>query len=287
MYILLSLFRNLRDTDMFSKSDPIAVLYHKPFATTNWVELRRTECISNALNPDFATKIPITYHFEEQQHLKFCIYDIDSRNPNLDNHDFLGEYECSLATLVSTGKIDKPLVDKGCNVSCGNIIIISEEMSACKEEMIIQFIGKNLLNNHWFGSISPFLEFYKANEDNTYTLVHRTDPVRKCINPVWKDFKTQLRSFCSGDYDRTIKVNCREFKNSGNHKLIGSFTTNVRKLLEGPGPQNVYQLINEDKMVRKKYCLYFYLVSKQLDAIHFIIMNIVHMQPCDSNNLTM
>ncbi|XP_018015723.1 copine-8 [Hyalella azteca] len=243
--------RNLRDTDVFSKSDPIAVLYYKPFATNKWLELRRTECISNTLNPDFVTKLPITYHFEEQQHLKFCIYDIDSRNPNLDNHDFLGEYECSLATLVSEGKVEKPLVDKGCNVSCGNIIIVAEEMSACREEMTIQFIGKNLVNNHWFGKISPFLEFYKANEDNSFTLVHRTEPVRHCINPVWKDFKAQLRSFCSGDYDRTIKVNCREFVNSGNHKLLGSFMTNVRTLLQGPGPQNVYLLIDEDKKKRK------------------------------------
>lgn len=227
------------------------MLYHKPFASTSWVELRRTECISNTLNPDFATKLPITYHFEEQQHLKFCIYDIDSTNPKLETHDFLGEYECSLATLVSSGKVEMPLVDKGCNVSCGNIIIISEEMSACKEEMNIQFIGKNLVNTHWFGSISPFLEFYKANEDGSFTLVHRTEHARKCLNPIWKDFKTQLRSFCSGDYDRTIKVNCREYHNSGNHKLIGTFVTNVRKLLEGPGEHNIYQLIDEDKRVRQ------------------------------------
>ena len=241
--------RNLRDTDVFSKSDPIAVLYHKPFASNHWVELKRTECIANTLNPDFATKIKITYHFEEQQHLKFCIYDIDSANPVLDKHDFLGEYECSLATLVSSGRVEKPLIDKGCNVSCGNIIIISEELSACKEDMTIQFFGKNLTNKHWFGSISPFLEFYKANEDGTFLLVHRTEPVRNCVNPVWKEFKTQLRSFCSGDYDRTVKVCCKEFITSGSHKLIGSFMTNVRMLKEGPGANNVYELINEERKV--------------------------------------
>uniref|UniRef100_A0A6A7FQ31 Copine-8-like n=1 Tax=Hirondellea gigas TaxID=1518452 RepID=A0A6A7FQ31_9CRUS len=124
-------------------------------------------------------------------------------------------------------------------------------MIACKEEMNIQFIGKNLVNKHWFGKISPFLEFFKANEDGTFTLVHRTESVRNCLNPVWKDFKTQLRSFCSADYDRTIKINCREFSNSGNHKLIGSFMTNVRKMLKGPGPENIYPLVDEEKKKHK------------------------------------
>ncbi|KAK7085469.1 Copine-9 [Halocaridina rubra] len=243
--------RNLRDTDVFSKSDPICVVFYQPFGSTQWAELKRTECIDNTLNPDFATKIPITYHFEEQQHLKFQFYDIDSNSPSLDNHDFLGEYECTLAQLVSSRSVHKPLVNKDYYGDNGSVIIVTEELSSCKEEMTVQFVGKHLENKSWFSSLNPFLEFYKANEDGTFTLVHRTENARSTQAPYWKPFAIPLRTFCSGDHDRNIKVNCRDFKANGNHKLIGTFYTTVRKLLDGPGASNNYWLINEERMRKK------------------------------------
>ncbi|XP_066942363.1 copine-8-like isoform X1 [Macrobrachium rosenbergii] len=239
--------RNLRDTDVFSKSDPICVLLYQPFGSAQWTELKRTECIDNTLNPDFATKIPVTYHFEEQQHLKFLIYDIDSDSPNLAHHDFIGEYECTLAQLVSARTVHKPLVNKEYSGDNGSILLVTEELSSCKEELVVQFVGKKLENRSWFSSLNPFLEFYKANEDGTFTLVHRTETARSTEAPVWKEFSVQLRTFCSGDYERNIKVNCRDFKSSGNHKLIGVFHTTVSKLMEGPGATNNYWVINEEK----------------------------------------
>ncbi|KAL7640170.1 UNVERIFIED_CONTAM: hypothetical protein RMT77_009584 [Armadillidium vulgare] len=242
--------RSLRDTDVFSKSDPVCIIMHRPFGANKWAEYKRTECISNTLNPDFATKILITYNFEVQQHLKFCVYDIDSKNPNLDNHDFLGEFETTLGQLVSSRVLERPLIDKNCSyISCGNIRIITEELSSCREELILQLNGREFENKKWFGSISPFLEFSKANEDGTFTLVHRTEQARKTSTPVWKEFSVPLRSFCSGDYDRNLKVNAKDFVSSGNHKLFGTFHTTVRKLSEGG--ENTYHVINEEKQKRK------------------------------------
>lgn len=244
--------RNLRDTDVFTKSDPVCVIYYQPFGAKQWAEYKRTECVENTLNPDFATKIPITYHFEEQQHLKFLIYDIDYNSPNLDLHDFLGEFECTLAHLVSSQKVHKPLVNKNYSGDNGSIVIVTEELSSCKEELDVQFVGKNLENKSWFSSINPFLEFLKANEDGTFTLVYRTDRARSTQNPAWKEFSVPLRTFCSGDYERNIQVHCKDYKQNGNHKLIGSFYTTVRKLTEGGlGPNNTYWLINEEKKKRK------------------------------------
>lgn len=242
--------RSLRDTDVFSKSDPVCIVMYRPFGANKWVEYKRTECISNTLNPEFANKIPITYNFEVQQHLKFCIYDIDSRNPNLDNHDFLGEFETTLGQLVSCRTLEKPLIDKNCSyISCGNIIITSEELSSCREELILQFNGKEFENKKWFGSISPFMEFYKSNEDGSFTLIHRTEQARKTNAPVWKEFSVPLRSFCSGDYDRNLKISVKDFVSSGNHKPFGNFYTTVRKL--SGGEDNTYWVINEDKKKRK------------------------------------
>jgi len=50
-------FRNLLDCDVFSKSDPMCVVYMKTPETTKWIEICRTECINNSLNPNFVTKV--------------------------------------------------------------------------------------------------------------------------------------------------------------------------------------------------------------------------------------
>ncbi|KAG7153993.1 Copine-8-like 2, partial [Homarus americanus] len=242
---------NLRDTDVFSKSDPICVVFYQPFGSRQWAEYKRTECIDNTLNPDFAKKISITYHFEEQQPLKFMLYDIDSDSHSLDHHDFLGKYECTLAQLVSARTVHKPLVNENFVGDNGSILLVTEELTSCKEEFDLQFVGKQLENRNWFSSLNPFLEFFKVNEDGTFTLVHRTNPASRTESPVWLDFSVKLRSFCSGDYDRNIKVNCQNFQKSGNHKLIGSFYTTVRRLTEGPGPSNTYYLINEERKKKK------------------------------------
>lgn len=237
--------------DVLSKSDPLCVLYYQPFGSKQWAEFKRTECLQNTLNPDFATKIPITYHFEEQQHLKFMIFDIDSTSQNVNDHDFLGEFECTLAQLVSSHTLHKNLVNACYEGNNGSILIVTEELGSCKEELDIQFIGQNLENRNWFCSINPFLELFKANEDGTFTLVHRTDPARSTKNPVWKEFSAPLRSFCSGDYDRNIQVSCKDFKTNGNHKLIGSCNTTVRKLIDKTDSSTTYWLINEERKKQK------------------------------------
>lgn len=43
--------------DVFSRSDPMCVVYHHPLGMTHWVELVRTEVIYDCLDPDFVTKV--------------------------------------------------------------------------------------------------------------------------------------------------------------------------------------------------------------------------------------
>ena len=65
--------KNLRDMDVFSKSDPMCVVYLQPFGSKRWQEVARTEIIRNNLNPEFTTKVKLNYLFEEQQHIKFQV----------------------------------------------------------------------------------------------------------------------------------------------------------------------------------------------------------------------
>ncbi|KAF6031304.1 CPNE9 [Bugula neritina] len=112
--------RNLIDADIFSKSDPMCVVFTKQFASDRWRELGRTETIWDNLNPDFVKKFELDYYFEEKQILKFEIYDIDSQSADLSKHDFLGTMECSLGEIVSAGRLKRAL--KGPKANSGSIV---------------------------------------------------------------------------------------------------------------------------------------------------------------------
>jgi len=242
--------RNLRDMDVFSKSDPVCVVFIKPFGSQKWSEIKRTECIKNNLNPHWVTKVQMNYMFEEQQPLKFAIFDLDSNSVHLDDHDFIGSSETSLGQIVSNGSVILDLVNpeyaRGTN---GSLVVTCEELSMCKDELHLQFLGKKLDKKDFFGSSDPFLVFSRSNEGGSYTVVHKSEHLKNNINPCWKAFLVSVRTLCNGDHDRNIKVECFDHNNSGNHSLIGEFYITVRQLLQGPGPENVYDCINPKKRV--------------------------------------
>jgi len=244
--------RNLRDMDVFSKSDPICVVSTKPFGSHNYMEIKRTECIDNNLNPQWVTKVQMNYMFEEQQHLKFDIYDVDSNTRDLSQHDFLGSCTVTLGQIVSAGSVVLDLLHPNYNKgTSGSLIVSSEELSMCKDELQLQFLAKKLDKKDWFGSSDPFLRFNRANEGGSYTVVHQTEHINNNCNPMWKKFTIPVRTLCNGDLDRNLKVECFDHNMNGNHSLIGEFFVTVRQLLEGPGPSNEHPCINPKKKSKK------------------------------------
>ena len=202
----------------------------------------------------------MAYHFEEQQYLKFDMYDIDCDSAQLNDHDFLGTATCTLGQIISagggrSGGIGRilPLTNPNYNGSCGEITITAEEMFVCKDDVEIQLMGKSLDKKDIFGSSDPFLLISRANEHaNDFTLVHRTEYIRNNVNPVWKEFSIPVRTLCNGDLDRSLKFECYDHNKNGKHSFIGEFFTTLRRLVVGPGPSNVYPCINGKKKKKKR-----------------------------------
>lgn len=235
--------RNLVDMDLMSKSDPMCVLYVKQFASEQWREVGRTEVIWDNLNPAFVKKFILDYFFEESQKLKFEMYDVDSESHDLRKHDFLGSMECTLGEVVSLNQLQRPL--RGPKPDSGSILLVSaEELSSCKDEITMQFCATKLDKKDLFGKSDPFLCFSRTNENESFTVVHKTEVIMKTLNPTWKSFTLPVRTLCNGDLDRVIKVECFDWNRSGSHELIGQFLTSVRELARGPGPTNDYECIN-------------------------------------------
>ncbi|XP_010566454.1 PREDICTED: copine-3 isoform X3 [Haliaeetus leucocephalus] len=243
---------NLLDKDVGSKSDPLCVLLQNT-SGQQWYEVDRTERVKNSLNPKFAKKFLIDYYFELVQKLKFGIYDIDNKTFDLNDDDFLGEFECTLGQVVSSRTLTKPLVLKnGRPAGRGSITITAEEVKD-NRVVVLEVEARKLDSKDFFGKSDPYLEFHKQTGDGNWVMVHRTEVIKNNLNPVWRPFKISLNSLCYSDMDKSIKVECYDYDSDGSHDLIGSFQTTMSKLKEASRSSPVeFECINEKKRQKKK-----------------------------------
>ncbi|KFO78727.1 Copine-5, partial [Cuculus canorus] len=249
--------RHLLDKDTFSKSDPLCVLYTQRPGCRQWREFGRTEVIDNTLNPDFLRKFVLDYFFEEKQNLRFDLYDVDSKSPDLSKHVSVGPALLHLGGtpgspcpphLVAHGPFRSGIPGK----KCGTIILLAEELGNCRDVATLQFCANKLDKKDFFGKSDPFMVFYRSNEDGTFTICHKTEVVRNTLNPVWQAFTIPVRALCNGDYDRAIKVEVYDWDRDGSHDFIGEFTTSYRELARGQSQFNVYEVVNPRKKMKKK-----------------------------------
>ncbi|TNN00127.1 hypothetical protein fugu_011373 [Takifugu bimaculatus] len=213
----------------------------------------RTEVIDNTLNPDFVRKFILDYFFEERQNLRFDLYDLDCKSDNLSKHDFLGQAFCTLGEIVGSlgGRLEKPLIGIP-GKKCGTIIVRAEELSNCRESVMLQFCGNKLDKKDFFGKSDPFLVFYRSNEDGSYTICHKTEVVKNTLDPVWQAFKIPVRALCNGDYDRSIKVEVYDWDRDGGHDFIGEFSTSYREMSRSQSQFHIYEVLNPKKKGKKK-----------------------------------
>uniref|UniRef100_A0A8C7KBH9 Copine 5 n=1 Tax=Oncorhynchus kisutch TaxID=8019 RepID=A0A8C7KBH9_ONCKI len=240
----------------------LVVLYTQGVETKQWREFGRTEVIDNTLDPDFVRKYILDYFFEEKQNLRFDVYDIDSKSPDLAKHDFLGQVFCTLGEIVGSpaSRLEKPLGEhlKACGSlnshgilgkKCGTIILSAEELGNCREVATMQFCAHKLDKKDFFGKSDPFMVFYRSNEDGTCTICHKTEVVKNTLNPVWQAISIPVRALCNGDFDRTIKAEVYDWDRDGSHDFIGEFTTSYRDLSRGQSQFNVYEVSGEEGRV--------------------------------------
>ncbi|NXP16604.1 CPNE2 protein, partial [Scytalopus superciliaris] len=243
--------QNLLDRDVTSKSDPFCVLFME--VNGKWVELDRTETAVNNLNPAFAKKFIIDYHFEEVQKLKFALFDQDKSSTQLYEHDFLGEFSCTLGMIVSSKKITRTLLlGNGKPAGKGMITIAAQELSD-NRVITLSMAGRKLDKKDLFGKSDPFLEFHKPGDDGKWMLVHRTEVIKYTLDPVWKPFTVPLVSLCDGDVEKLIKVICYDYDSDGGHDFIGEFQTSVARLCEAQDASPLeLECINPKKQKKKK-----------------------------------
>ncbi|XP_061582968.1 copine-1 isoform X2 [Cololabis saira] len=241
---------DLLDKDVGSKSDPLCVLLQK--SGDQWTELCRTERIKNTESPSFSERLRVDYHFETVQDLKLGVYDIDNSSSDLGDDDYLGGVELTLGQIVSSKTLTRPLqLKKGKPAGKGSITITAEEIKD-NRAIVLELEARKLDKKDTFGKSDPFLEFFKQGDDGKWQLVHRTEVVKNNLNPSWKKFTIPLHTFCSGDLEKPLKVDCSDYDSDGSHDLIGSFTTKVSELQKADGSAVEFDCLHPEKLKKKK-----------------------------------
>ncbi|KAK6911478.1 C2 domain [Dillenia turbinata] len=229
----------LRDRDITSKSDPMAVVYLKK-NDGNLEELGRTEVIMNNLDPSWIKKVTVAYQFEIVQHLVFRIYDVDTKYHNLSvkmlqlsNQDFLGEATCVLSEIVT--KQSRTLTvnlqnkeGRGRPGSLGTLSIHAEETVASKNAVELVFHCEHLDNKDIFSKSDPFLRISRIVETGDLIPICKTEVVNNNLNPTWRPVSLTMQQF--GSKENPLVIECFDFNSSGNHQLIGKMQKSVADL---------------------------------------------------------
>lgn len=119
----------------------------------------------------------LNYNFEAVQKLKFEVWDVDP-----DDKEFLGTAETTLGEIVShSGRQYIKQLTGIPGKGCGEIIIVTEELSSCKQIVSMQLRGVNLERKSWFWRNDPFIVLSRSNEDGTYSVVTKSEPVSKYL----------------------------------------------------------------------------------------------------------
>lgn len=227
--------KGLRDRDITSKSDPVCVVFLEnrnysaygayssfypssagaefpsPNNPTNqtvdshlsWKEVGRTECIKNCLSPHFKVQVTVPYHFEELQHIRLGLWDIDSKKQDLKTHDFLGDVRTTVAELVMAGVWESPLTSKepkdlktafGGRRDLGKITVIVHEGRDGGNMLIkASMSGKKLDRKDFFISSDPYFIVSQLGKNAaSRSQLYKSEVVRRTVNPTWRPFQFKV-----------------------------------------------------------------------------------------------
>jgi len=243
----------LRNADVGSKSDPIAVVYLRT-EDRPYTEIGRTEWLKDNLNPNFVKTIRVRYTFEVTQYLRFVLYDIDDIHANLSKADLLGEVESTLAAVVSapSGVFSEQLTyTKNTKIKAGTLSVYAEEVKESNFEVNFALEGKNLAKMDLFGKSDPYLVVNQRVGSNLVP-VYKTETIMKTLNPVWHPFTLTAQKLCGGDFDRPIVFDCYDWDKVGAPDHIGVCETTLRAMQDAHGEMEL-PLINPKKAGKRGY----------------------------------
>ena len=231
---------DLVNLDLFSKSDPMVVLYTMVPQVGSWQEHGRTEVVTDSLNPRFIKPFILDYKFQEVQPLKFVVYDVDNAY-GLEEQDLIGQVKVNLAEIVGargqavTREIDYKNRMKG--RKRGYFSVFCEELKASggrADTVLMRLATKDVTKASKFSRVG-----------DQYIVVSRRGPGGGGDVPVYRTESHRGASarfqhvtlrkdrLCHDDPQHEIVFEVWEWRLRTDHVLLGTATTTLEELTKG------------------------------------------------------
>jgi len=254
--------RDLVQKDFASKSDPFVVIYLK--SNDKFKEIGRTEVIYDNHDPNFSQQFRLDYYFEQQQILRFDVFDEDKKgSQKLSDHDVLGSCTMNLGEIVHEPGcvMAKKLMHRGKLVKnkkskkLSHLIATVEKVN-CKGNQLVtlQFSCKGLPKmDGLFGKSDPYFLIERTREDGKKVTVYgnRDHHIKRNLNPRFKPFKIETQTLCNNDEYRPIIISLYDWDKNGSDDFIGSIETSLYELKTKPQSMAIKRQSHKKKM--KKY----------------------------------
>ncbi|XP_026458530.1 protein BONZAI 3-like [Papaver somniferum] len=169
--------KQLRNMDVFSKSDPMAVVYAKR-SDGNLEEIGRTEVIMNSLDPAWITKISIAYQFEIVQPLVFRVYDVDTKYHNIFPFDKL-KIQKSVGDLekLYVGQVGEHFVIPSTSRKDYMKVVLKGQLHVDRFIQKTQYSFLDYISSGFELNFMVAVDFTASNGDpHSYTSLHYIDP---------------------------------------------------------------------------------------------------------------
>ncbi|PNW85064.1 hypothetical protein CHLRE_03g170200v5 [Chlamydomonas reinhardtii] len=196
--------------------------------------------IANTYDPAFVKRFRLVFHFEKTQKLRLIVVDVDKgQDPSSispDDCNFLGKAEFELGEVVTARakRYERPLQKKNGEAwESSTMLLVPEEVSACKDVYRFQLKAFELKNADTFGKSDPYLQISRMQEDGvTWLPVYKTNVVNNCLKPVWKDVNVRAAQLNNGDIYRPLRLQVFDYSVSGNHQLLGQVDLSTQRMME-------------------------------------------------------
>lgn len=225
-----------------------------------WKEVERTECIKNCLSPHFKVQITVPYHFEQLQHIRLGLWDIDSKKADLSTHDFLGDVRTTVAELVMAGVWESPLTSPnrkdlkrsfGGKRDLGTITVIVHESRDGGNMLIKVAMSAKKLDrkDFWISSDPYFIVSQLGKNAASRSQLYKSEVIRRSINPVWRPFQFKV-AIPKGGGKSDIKLEFLVY-DKDNHRRDDEIGKAVHSLEDVEKTQSV-PVLNEHKKIRRR-----------------------------------
>lgn len=251
--------QNLHNKDKRSLSDPFVVVYMRS-GPEKWVEIGRSEIISNTLNPNFVKSVSISYRFEEVQHIRVEVYDADdaystadaSSTMVLSRQDFQGYVETTVGTVVgSRGQTYKADILKGTppKADRGELRITAQDVakdnSACSLNVHVELGKKKAATFLVLSRVS-----LAANSTAPATPFFKTEVKKKSKNQAYATINCPLSTMCNSNKQQPILIECYSYNKKGNHVALGACKLSLDELIELSMTRAGAQLTSETAKIK-------------------------------------